>query len=200
MTAIFVRFYNILIKNEYFLKRWLDILDVMIGKGKGMILGMLRIITLIEADLQFIMRIFLREDVEELIENDDRFSKANYGSRQNYSIESAILEKRLIFDNSMLSGKKTIYTITDLQSCYDRQLAEIGGILEESVGKDRSAMKLIAKVIPNWRHYVCTRFGASSTYYGGEEDKLAGTGQGNRFSGDVCRDLSCLIIRNIECK
>jgi hypothetical protein len=200
MTAIFVRFYNILIKNEYFLKRWLDILDVMIGKGKGMILGMLRIITLIEADLQFIMRIFLREDVEELIENDDRFSKANYGSRQNYSIESAILEKRLIFDNSMLSGKKTIYTITDLQSCYDRQLAEIGGILEESVGKDRSAMKLIAKVIPNWRHYVCTGFGASSTYYGGEEDKLAGTGQGNRFSGDVCRDLSCLIIRNIECK
>ena len=34
--------------------------------------------------------------------------------------------------------------------------------------------------------------------YGGEDNSLAGTGQGNRFSGNVCRDSSCLIIRNIE--
>ena len=59
MTAVLVIFYNILLKNEYFPKHWLNILDVMIGKGKGMILGKLRIITLIEADLQYIMRIFL---------------------------------------------------------------------------------------------------------------------------------------------
>jgi hypothetical protein len=200
MTSILVRFYNILVKNEYVLQRWLDILDTMLGKGKGMIIGLLRIITLIEADFQFIMRIFLREDLEELIEDDERFSKSNYGSRQNYSIESALLEKRIIFDNSMLSGNKTIYTITDLQSCYDRQLAEIGGILEESTGKDRKAMKLIAKALPILKHFVCTGFGVSSLYYGGREDRLAGTGQGNRFSGDVCRDSSCIIIRSIERK
>ena len=200
MTSILVRFYNLLLQKEYYPKRWLDILDVMIGKGKGMVLGKLRIITLIEADLQYIMRIFLGEEAEEMIENDSRFSTANYGSRKNYSIESALLEKRLIFDNSMLSGKSTIYTITDLQSCYDRQLAEIGGILEESVGHDRAAMKIISKVIPNWKHYICTGFGISESYYGGENDRLAGTGQGNRFSGDVCRDSSCLIIRSIERK
>ena len=37
-------------------------------------------------------------------------------------------------------------------------------------------------------------------YYGGKNDRLAGTGQGNRFSGDVYRDSSCLIIRSIERK
>ena len=198
MTEVLVRFYNILIRNEYYPKRWLNILDVMIGKGKGMVLGKLRIITLIEADLQYLMRIFLGDEIEEMIETDSRFSSANYSSRKNYSIESALLEKRLIFDNSMLSGKKTMCTITDMQSCYDRQLAEIGGILEESVGRDRAVMKLISKVIPKWRHYICTGFGISDFYYGGENDPLAGTGQGNRFSGDVCRDSSCLIIRNIE--
>ena len=148
MTNVLIRFYNLLLRNGYFPKRWLDILDIMIGKGKGLVLGKLRIITLIEADLQYIMRIFLGDEVEEMIENDDRFSNPNYGSRKNYSIESALLEKRMIYDNSMLSGKETIYTITDLQSYYDRQLAEIGGILEESVGHDRAAMKIISKVIP----------------------------------------------------
>ena len=28
--------------------------------------------------------------------------------------------------------------------------------------------------------------------------KLAGTGQGNKFSGDSCRDASCLMITQIE--
>ena len=35
-------------------------------------------------------------------------------------------------------------------------------------------------------------------FYGGETMKLAGTGQGNKFSGYVCRDILCLIIRQIE--
>ena len=91
----------------------------MIGKGKGLVLGKLRIITLIEANLQFIMRIFLGDDIEEMIEDDNRFSKANYGSRKNYSIESALLEKRLIFDSIILTCKLTIYNLTDLKSCYD---------------------------------------------------------------------------------
>ena len=139
----------------------------MIGKGKGMVLGKLWIITLIEADLQFIMRIYLGDEDQELIENDNRFSKANYGSRRNYSIETALLEKRLIFDNSMISGKETIYAITDLQACYDRQLAEIGSIVEESAGRNRAAVKLMSKVIPQWRHYIRTGFGISHSYYGG---------------------------------
>jgi len=120
MINVLIRFYNLLLRNRYFPKRWLDILDVMIGKEKGLVLGKLCIITLIEADLQYIMRIFLGNEVEEMIENDNRFSNANYGSRKNYSIESMLLEKRMIYNNSIVSGKETIYTITDLQSCYDR--------------------------------------------------------------------------------
>ena len=50
MINILVTYYNLIIKNEYFPKRWLNILDAMLGKGKGMILRKLRIITLIEAD------------------------------------------------------------------------------------------------------------------------------------------------------
>ena len=73
-------------------------------------------------------------------------------------------------------------------------------MIEESVGRSREAMKLITKVIPNSKHYLYTGFGISLSYYGGENERLAGTGQGNKFSGDLCRDTSCLIIREIEKK
>ena len=82
-------------KNRSYPKRWEKILDVMLSKGRGMMLGKLRTITLIEADLQCIMRMFLNEGEEEMIEADKRFSKANYGSRKNYSIETALLEKKI---------------------------------------------------------------------------------------------------------
>ena len=57
---------------------------------------------------------YLGSEGKEIIEDDDQFSKANYRSRKNYSIESAILEKRLIIDSIILSMKPTICNLTDL--------------------------------------------------------------------------------------
>ena len=91
-----------------------------------------------------------------------------------------------------------MHYLTDLKSCYDRQLVNIGGLIEESIGRDRHAMQLTQKITPRWKHYVSTAFGVSEECYGGEENELAGTGQGNKFSGEVCRDTSCLIIKVLE--
>ena len=61
MTKILVTYYNILIEKGYYPRRWLKILDTILEKGKGMILGKLRTITLIEADLQYVMRLYLKD-------------------------------------------------------------------------------------------------------------------------------------------
>ena len=47
-----------------------------------MMLGKLRTITLIKADLKYIMRIYLNNKEEELIEKDERVLKSNYGLRK----------------------------------------------------------------------------------------------------------------------
>ena len=57
MIKILVRYYNIIIYQKYYPKRWLKILEVIIEKGKGPKLGKLRAIQLIKVDLQIIMRI-----------------------------------------------------------------------------------------------------------------------------------------------
>ena len=70
LTATLVSFYNMLLKHMRYVKRWLNIVDMMLEKGKGPTLGKLRTITLIEGDLQILMRIFLNAKDEELIEKD----------------------------------------------------------------------------------------------------------------------------------
>ena len=61
-------------------------------------------------------------------------------------------------------------------------------------------MKLFTKVISVMDHYVHAGYKRSKIHCGGHEELLAGTGQGNRFSGDMCRDILCLIIKQIERK
>ena len=81
------------------------ILDARLSKGKGMMLGKLRTITSIEIDLQCIVK--------------------------NYLIESAMLEKQSVFDNSLLLSKAGTCHLTDLKLCYDFQLVIIGRLIEE---------------------------------------------------------------------
>ena len=59
-------------------------------------------------------------------------------------------------------------------------------------------MKLFAKIMLNFKHYISVSCGVSKDYCGEEQSNLAGTGQGNKFSQDMHRDMSCLIISKIE--
>ena len=83
---------------------------------------------------------------------------------------------------------------TDLQSCYDCQLSNVDSIIEELVGRNRSAMKLFAKLLPNLNKHVSAGHGASQNHYSGKDEKLEGTRQRNKFSGNMCRYVSYLII------
>ena len=180
--------------------RWIKPLETCIEKGKSPLLGKLWNLQLIEGDAQIMMHIFLLAEETENIENVDRFSKANYGSKRKHSIETAKLEKRLVFDHSVIATKKTICNLTHLKSCYDWQLPKLGIIIEESAFRNRNAMLLLTKILPMWKRCVCTGCGISTNWHGGLDNDVAGTGQDNKFFGDSCRDASCLIIKHVENK
>ena len=51
-----------------------------------------------------------------------------------------------------------------------------------------------------FKHYVCINYRISEKFYGGQLELLAGIGQGNVFSGNICRDTLYLIIKDLENK
>ena len=144
------------------------------------------------------MRILIGGRNDKNLELNQRLSKFNYGSQCNYSIETAILEKHLIYDLAVRDGKEMMHTISDLKACYDRQLPNIGCMVQEAVGVEREPAKLFAKILPIMEHHICTSFGISKTFYGSKTYKLGGTGQGNSVSGAICRDTSCIIFKYLE--
>ena len=79
-------------------------------------------------------------------------------------------------------------------------MPNVGGIVEESIGVNREAIKLITKALPRCKQFIRMTCGVSKDIYGGMNWLLGGTGQGNIFSGNVCRDVSCFIFKEIENK
>ena len=59
-------------------------------------------------------------------------------------------------------------------------------------------MFLFTKIIPVFNYYINTGFGLLSEYYRGRDNLLASTEQGNKFSGNMHRDVSYLIIKQLE--
>ena len=41
LTKILIKYYNVIIQKEFYSTRWLKVLDVMLDKGKGPIIGKL---------------------------------------------------------------------------------------------------------------------------------------------------------------
>ena len=99
-----------------------------------------------------------------------------------------MLEKRLIFDLTKITEEIFSYTARDLESCYDRQLSKIGGIVEESIGTKREAIKLVSKVLPKFKHCIGTTHDENSDCYEGPTEDLGGTGQENVLSG-LCAEM-----------
>ena len=62
------------------------------------------------------MRMFINIRNKGNMEAYQRVSKRNYGSRLGYSIEDTILEKRLVFDNSLATGIHIFHAITYFQA------------------------------------------------------------------------------------
>ena len=88
--------------------------------------------------------------------------------------------------------------MSDLEACYDRQLPNIGSIVEESLGVNREATKLIKKALSRYKHFIGLTYGIGNDSCGGMNALLGVTGQGNVFSGNVCRDVSCFMFREIK--
>ena len=65
ITKVLVRHHNVMLKCDHFPSIWLDVLDIILEEVKGNEINKLRTMQRIEADLQFLMRIFLRIRIEE---------------------------------------------------------------------------------------------------------------------------------------
>ena len=87
--------------------------------------------------------------------------------------------------------------MSDLETWCDRQLPNIGEVVEEIIGANREEIKLTTKVLPRRKKFIGTTCGVSTDVNGRENESVWGTGKGF-FSEIVHRDVPCFSFKEIE--
>jgi hypothetical protein len=101
-------------------KRWLHGIDVMSEKKKGVrLIHMLRIIRLIEADLNTALKFYFASRMTANAERDGLTDK-QWGGRKNRSSVDAAMLKLLVFKCARIKKATVAITMYDLVACFDR--------------------------------------------------------------------------------
>jgi hypothetical protein len=161
-------------------ERWKQAVDVMLEKIPGIPRSnKLRIIQLLEADLNQVLRItFARNISRQAKEHSGIISENQYG-RANKICLPPVLNKLLTVQ--LLIQKKTegIVFDNDAKGCYGRIISGIALECLKRIGYSQKSVIVLGFLWSQLEHHVCTGYGVSDATYSSSMDKLLyGIGQG----------------------
>lgn len=118
-------------------------------------------------------------------------AKEQYGSRKAKSAIDHATNNRMAMDIIRQSKSNAIYIANDAKSCYDRIPLMVAYLIMRNFGIPVLVAQSTISTILNMKHFVRTKYGDSTTYYGGDKwpMKPHGCGQGNGYGPAL---LACI--------
>jgi hypothetical protein len=161
--------------------RWKHDVDVMIENIPGVSRSdKLRIIQLLEADLNPVLRIAFARNIGRLAkEHEGIISKHQYG-RARKTCMTPVLNKLLTVQLIIQKRIEGIVFDNDAQGCYDRIIIGIALACLRRIGYSKNSTRMLGLLCSQLEHHVATAYGVSDKTYSSTLDKLLyGIGQGS---------------------
>ena len=117
-----------------------------------------------------------------------------YGSRKNHKAINCCLNKRLTADISFQRQQALFIASNDAKGCYDRIHHVVGTLALMRFGVPWKVCSVLFEVLKRAKHSIQTAYGTAPNMYGGIDDDLNGSGQGNGLGPALWAVISsCLI-------
>ena len=166
------------------LTRWQDTVTAMLGKDNGSPkLHRLRVIHLLEADLNLIVKIIIARRFVWHGEKHKIFGEAQAGGRPGRSANDIVLQKELTYDLALRTLTSLAMMENDATACFDRMIPSLVTLSLRAHGVPDEIAKLIGTTLVKMRYRIKTKLGISKRYYRHtKENPIYGTGQGSAGS------------------
>lgn len=155
--------------------RWCLALQIWLEKDRGSPkISRLRIIQLLEADMNMIFKIVWGRRLVWHAEDNGHFSNTSqYGSRPGKTAISAVLLKRLTYDIIRQTATESAMLMNDAAGCYDSIIPSFGAISCMRLGLPRVAAECLLRILRQMRYRTRTAYGVSPSYFGNiDSDKI----------------------------
>jgi hypothetical protein len=166
------------------LKRWQEVVTAMLEKDTGSPkLHRLRVIHLLKADLNLLVKIIIARRFVWHGEKHDAFGEAQAGGRPGRSANDIVLQMELTYDLALRTLTSMAMMENDATACFDRMIPSLVTIGLRAHGVPEEITKIIGKTLVKMRYRIKTKLGISTRYYSHTTDNpIYGTGQGSAGS------------------
>jgi hypothetical protein len=172
-SAIHAAMMTVPLATGLFPERWKKAIDVMLEKIPGVVRSnKLRIIQLLEADLNQVLRIAFARKITKLAKNNKGIISDHQYYRAHATCMTPVLNKLLTVQ--LLTQKPTegIVFNNDAKDCYDRIISGVALASLRRLGYSKESVKMLGLLWAQMEHHVCTGFGVSDKTYGSTTEKL----------------------------
>jgi hypothetical protein len=159
----------------------------------------LRIIQLLEADLNQVLRSAFARNISKLAQDSDGIISEHQYGRSHRTCISPILNKLLTIQILVQKRTNGIVFDNDAKGCYDRIISGIALLSIRRLGYSKNSVKMLGKLWEQLEHHISTGFGVSDISYSSTVEKLLyGIGQGSCSSPILWALLNQLILTALE--
>jgi hypothetical protein len=154
-------------------ERWKKAIDVMLEKIPGVVRSnKLRIIQLLEADLDQVLRIAFARNIAKLAKNNKGILSDHQYGRAHATCMTPVLNKLLTVQLLLQKRTEGIVFNNDSKGCYDRIISGVALASLRRLGYLEESVKMLGLIWAQMKHHVCTGFGVSDKRYGSTTEKL----------------------------
>jgi hypothetical protein len=177
-------------------ERWRQAIDIMLEQIPGVPrINKLRIIQLLEADLNQVLRSAFARNIIKLAQDTPGITSEHQYGRSHQMCLTPALNKLLTVQLLMQKKKNGIVFNNDAKGCYDRIISGIALAALRRIGYSKNSVQMLGLLWAQLEHHVATGFGVSDASYKSNTDKLLyGIGQGSCSSPIVWALLNQLLM------
>jgi hypothetical protein len=181
-------------------ERWRKAVDVMLEKIMGVIrTNKLRIIQLLDADLNQVLRSTFARNISTLAQDKDGIVSEHQYGRSHWTCISPILNKLLTIQILIQKRTNGIVFDNNVKGCYDRIISGTALLYNQRLRYSKNSVKMLGKLWGELEHHISTGFGVSDILYSSTVQKLLyGIGQESCASPTMWALLSQLILPALE--
>ncbi len=160
------------------LHRWQEVVTAMLEKDNGSPkLHRLRVIHLLEADLNLLIKIIIARRFVWHGETHGTFGEAQAGGRPGRSANDIVLQKELTYDLALRTLICLAMMENDATACFDRMLPSLVTLSLRANGVSEAIAKIIGATLLKMRYRIKTKLGISKRFYSHSADHpVYGTG------------------------
>ena len=186
---------NLGVTHGFILQRWKKVVQVMLCKIPGNYdIAKLRVIQLIEADLNMYFRLIWGKRLVRQAYLDNNIPKEQFGSVPSALATSALLLKVLSFDLIRSTRSQATIFNNDATACYDRVLPALSQICCQRLGLPTQASKFKLLFLRTAEYHVKTQHGISDQFFTHFLQTIYGVLQGSGAAPAIWLAVSIVLI------